>query len=259
MFFSKLPKEIQGAIFQLTKDKEFQHRFATDKELDELDNLKNNPAEELKALQAVLGLDLSFTGQKTKLLTPAKWAYLWAVNSPFVTSEKSPTEIDIDFFLYILDNGVEDGDIVSSFNKSIGYVKQANLTYEEGLNLVINSIRVAFRPLNLFPKRQGNTNRKPMFDADWITSLVARVHSVTGESPKKIMNEMSLTAACYYFAQYARMNGDDTIYKRSEEEILIAQDRRAVEMICERLIELNVIKREEYFKYLTIMTTNPEK
>ena len=56
-----------------------------------------------------------------------------------------------------------------------------------------------------------------------------------------------------------RMNGDDTIYKRSEEEILIAQDRRAVEMICERLIELNVIKREEYFKYLTIMTTNPEK
>ena len=53
MFFSKLPKEIQGAIFQLTKDK-FQHRFATDKELDELDNLKNNPAEELKALQAVL-------------------------------------------------------------------------------------------------------------------------------------------------------------------------------------------------------------
>ena len=30
-------------------------------------------------------------------------------------------------------------------------------------------------------------------------------------------------------------------------------------MICERLIELNVIKREEYFKYLTIMTTNPEK
>lgn len=98
-----------------------------------------------------------------------------------------------------------------------------------------------------------------MFDADWITSLVARVHSVTGESPTKIMNEMSLTAACYYFAQYARMNGDETIYKRSAEEILIEQDKRAVEMICERLIELNVIQREEYFKYYKIMTTNPDK
>ena len=43
MYFSKLPKDIQQAIFQLTKDKEFQHRFATDKELDELDSLKNNP------------------------------------------------------------------------------------------------------------------------------------------------------------------------------------------------------------------------
>jgi len=54
MYFSKLPKTIQHAILQLTKDKIFQHRFATDKELDELDNLKNNPAEEFKAIQAVL-------------------------------------------------------------------------------------------------------------------------------------------------------------------------------------------------------------
>ena len=204
-------------------------------------------------------MDLAFDGYKTKCITPAKWAYLWATSSPFIVNEKEPTLLDVDYFLYVLDNGIEEGDVVLSFNRSLGYTKKLNISYEEGIKIIINSIRVAFRPLNLFPKRQGNTNRKPMFDADWITSLVARVHSVTGESPEKIMNEMSLTAACYYFAQYARMNGDDTIYKRSEEEILIAQDRRAVEMICERLIELNVIKREEYFKYLTIMTTNPEK
>ena len=122
-----------------------------------------------------------------------------------------------------------------------------------------NSIRTAFRPLNLFPKRHVDGKAKVVFDADWITSLVARVHTVTGESPEKIMNEMSLTAACYYFAQAARMNGDETIYKRSDEEILIAQDRRAVELICERLIELKVIKQEDYFKYFTIMTTDPEK
>lgn len=54
MYFSTLPKDIQQAIFQLTKDDVFQKRFGTDKELDELDSLKNNPAEELKALQAVL-------------------------------------------------------------------------------------------------------------------------------------------------------------------------------------------------------------
>ena len=54
MYFSTLPKDIQHAIFQLTKDDVFQKRFGTDKELDELDSLKNNPAEELKALQAVL-------------------------------------------------------------------------------------------------------------------------------------------------------------------------------------------------------------
>lgn len=204
-------------------------------------------------------MNLAFDGYKTKCITPAKWAYLWATSSPFIVNGKEPTLLDVDYFLYVLDNGIEEGDVVLSFNRSLGYTKKLNISYEEGIKIIINSIRVAFRPLNLFPKRQGNTNRKPMFDADWITSLVARVHSVTGESPKEIMNEMSLTAACYYFAQYARMNGDDTIYKRSEEEILIAQDRRAVEMICERLIELNVIQREEYFKYYKIMTTNPDK
>lgn len=104
MYFSKLPKDVQLAIFNLTTDKEFQHRFATDKVLDELDDLKNNPAEELKALQAVLGLDVSFSGYTAKLLTPAKWAYLWATGSPFIVNEKEPTLLDVDYFLYVLDN-----------------------------------------------------------------------------------------------------------------------------------------------------------
>ena len=257
MYFSKLPKNVQEAIFNLTKDKEFQHRFATDKELDELDSLKNNPAEELKALQSVLGLDLTFTDRKTKVLTPAKWAYLWILNSPFVTSEKPPTEIDIDLFLYILEKGVENGDVVESFNKSIGYTKTINIDYEEALKVIINAIRIAFRPLHLFPKRQGNGS-KLVFDADWITSLVARVHAVTGETPKYIMHEMSLTSACYYFAQYARMQGDDTIYKRSEEEILILQDRRACELIVDRLVELKVIPEEDKMNIFNVITTKPK-
>ena len=204
-------------------------------------------------------MELAFNGRKTKPITPAKWAYLWATSSPFVVTGKEPTLIEVDYFLYILDHGVEDGDAVSLISKSLNYTKTLGMDYEEAVKIIINSIHVAFRPLNLFPKRQTPSRNDVMFDADWITSLVARVHSVTGESPATIMNEMSLTAACYYFAQYARMNGDDTIYKRSEEEILIAQDRRAVEMICERLIELNIIEREDYFKYFTTMTTKPDK
>lgn len=73
------------------------------------------------------------------------------------------------------------------------------------------------------------------------------------------MNEMSITACCYYFAQYRRLQGDDTIYKRTDEEILIMQMERSVELICDRLIELNIIQEDERTKYKKIMCTPPEK
>jgi hypothetical protein len=45
MYFSELPEHIKNAIIQLTTDDEFQHRFGTDKVLDEIEGLKVNRAE----------------------------------------------------------------------------------------------------------------------------------------------------------------------------------------------------------------------
>lgn len=72
-------------------------------------------------------MDLAFDGYKTKCITPAKWAYLWATSSPFIVNEKEPTLLDVDYFLYVLDNGIEEGDVVLSFNRSLGYTKKLNI------------------------------------------------------------------------------------------------------------------------------------
>ena len=45
MYFSKLPENIKAAIVKLTTDDEFQHRFGTDKILDEIEGFKINRAE----------------------------------------------------------------------------------------------------------------------------------------------------------------------------------------------------------------------
>lgn len=66
---------------------------------------------------------------------------------------------------------------------------------------------------------------------------------------------MSLAEACYYFAQYRRMNGSDQIYKRTPEQILQLEDHRAAEMVIERLIEKKVISPEQKQKWLTQITT----
>ena len=35
-------------------------------------------------------------------LTAAKWAFLWAIESPFVTGKNTATETDLDLFLFVL-------------------------------------------------------------------------------------------------------------------------------------------------------------
>ncbi len=143
-------------------------------------------------------------------------------------------------------------------SEAIGFTLQVlKITYEEAMGIITSLIKISFKPLNLFPKT--NSNGKCMFDADWLTALIAKVHQVTGYSPEYIMNELSMTAACYYFAQYRRMNGSDQIYKRTDEEILILEDRRACEMVIDRLIEKKVFPPEEREKWLKEIQTPPER
>ena len=73
------------------------------------------------------------------------------------------------------------------------------------------------------------------------------------------MNNLSMTACCFYYVQYARMQGAEHIEKRASEEILKAQSERTCTLICDRLIELGVIKEEQRDEIYHIMTVPPEK
>ena len=127
-----------------------------------------------------------------------------------------------------------------------------------GLLIILELVRMAFKALNLFPTMKHNSS-KNVFDPDWLTMLVAKVHSVTGVSPEYAMTQMSISSCCYYFAQFARINGDKSVYRRDDEEILIMEDRRACELIIERLVELKVIPEEERDKWFMEISTPPKK
>lgn len=257
MYFRTLPKHIQEGIKELTVDEEFQQRFATDKVLDEIDEMKTNMADEYKCIQLVIGNKIKINEKLFSALTPLMWSFLWVIDSPFVNYEKNVKEVDIDLFFYILENGVGDGDTVRIITDSLQYTeKHFQMTYDECLNIITTIIKMSFKPLNLFPKT--NMAGRNDFDADWLTSLITKVHAVTGYSPDYIMKEMSLTSACYYFAQYRRMNGSENIFKRTDEEILILEDKRACEMIIERLIEKKVITEDEREKWLKEISTSPK-
>lgn len=154
MYFKKLPDHIKEAITKLTCDDEFQHRFATDKRLDEIDEMKENLPDEYKSILSVLECETFVEGKVVKHITPAMWAILWIAQSPFALAEADAnfTINDIDFFLYLLYEGIGDGNIAELFTKSIGYSSTVlKIEIEEALTIVINSIKHAFRPLKLFP------------------------------------------------------------------------------------------------------------
>lgn len=262
MFFSKLPKDIQEGIKGLTKDKIFQDRFGHDPQLDELDDEKFNAAESLRDLLTTLNFKFKYKGKSFNNLTPLTWCYLWCIESPFVKeTSKQATVADLNLFFYTLENGVHDDGIVENAAKAIGWCKNHNLTEEEAVDAINKLIIASFAPLKMFPATNTKTIGKQMslFDADWITGLVSKVHSVTGYSPDYIMNEMSMTAACYYYIQYCRMQGVQQIERRPDEEILRLQDVRACELIAERLVELNVIKEEDKADLIKKMSTPPDK
>ena len=258
MYFKTLSKEIKDAILKLTSDKEFQDRFANDKKLDEIDELKINKGEELKFIQLLLTNKIEIQNHIFKAMTPAIWSFLWIIDSPFVCFDKNITQSDVDIFFYLLENGVGDCDPVRIVTESLQFTSRCiQITFDEAFGIITEIIKLSFKPLNLFPN--SNSKGQNIFDADFLTSLVTRVRQVTGYNPDYILNEMSMSSVCYYFAQFARVNGNENIFRRTEEEILIMQDLRASELIVERLIELDVIKPEEKEKYVKIITTPPNK
>jgi hypothetical protein len=258
MYFKELPQHIKDAIVKLTTDDVFQHRFGTDSVLNSIDEMKENLPEEYKSILAVLELNSFIEGKAAPSITPGMWALLWIAQSPFVINEKYADckDTDIDFFLYLLYEGIGTGNLSELFAKSINYSKEVlKITLEEAVNIILKSIKYAFRPLKLFPSGNNAGNTKPEYGADWLSSLVVRVHEMTGYTPTYILKNLSLTACCYYFAQWRRKQGDQSIYKRSDKEILEMQDERCCELICERLVELNVFPEDEIKKWKNLMIT----
>lgn len=260
MYFAKLPQFIQEAIKKLPRDDVFQQRFATDPVLDQIDMMKENHQTAYQDILSVLGMKFILNGMKIPPLTAAVWSFLWVLKNPFVYTGEDPTPIDADVFLYTVFNGVGDGDTVKLVEQAIGFCKKVlNIDFEAACEIILELSKFSFRPLKLLPQSTTATHEKPLFDADWLTSIVSKVHIVTGFSPAFILTELSLNAVCYYFAQYRRSQGDDKVYKRTDEEIILLQIDRCCELICDRLIELGVFPQEDKEKYKKIMVTNPCK
>lgn len=255
MVFSSLPPEIQYQIYKLTTDDEFQERFGKDRKLDQLEELKYNPFIQYCEFQLTQHNKLKFNNVQLEPLTLALWAFLYTIKSPVVVEEQNISMIDINLFFYLLQTKKYDIQLKQLYIDSANYcVEKMGITEAQAVEIFRKLLQINFRVLNMFPRLQ--TEKKPVYNADWITSIVTKVHQVCSYTTQQLYNQISFCEVYYLFAQYCRENGSEAIFLRTEEEIQVQIDKRSTELVVDRLIEKNVIEdkdRNYYIKQIHVI------
>ena len=163
--------------------------------------------------------------------------------------------IDINLFFYLLQTKKYDIQLKQLYIDSANYcVEKMGITEAQAVEIFRKLLQINFRVLNMFPRLQ--TEKKPVYNADWITSIVTKVHQVCSYTTQQLYNQISFCEVYYLFAQYCRENGSEAIFLRTEEEIQVQIDKRSTELVVDRLIEKNVIEdkdRNYYIKQIHVI------
>ena len=247
-----LSPEIQNAIIQLTEDQVFQKIFKEDQKLDYLESLEHDKQIEFYQLQLFLKKKIRLFDIDLNPLTVALYSYLYSIQSPIVFDLKKTTMIDLDVFFYLLQTKDFSSDVGALFKKAVGYIKnEMKLDEKQVVQLFAKLYKIEFRCLNLFPKT--GEEKKAMFNVDWFTSLVSKVKPLTSYTTEQLYVDVSIPQIYYYFANYCRMQGDQRIFIRTEEEILYEEDYRMCQLIVDRLIEKGIIQQQERDNILKLL------
>lgn len=258
MNFTKVPKQIQPYILKLTDDDIFLQRYDTDEVLNQLDKLKYNPFIQYNQFLLTLHQETQFFGVHFKPITLAMWSYLYIIKSPIIFEDKQITTVDIDMFFYLIETK-DFSSLNTVLQKSLNFCSNYYSLTDKQLQYVFqNLLKISFRVLNMFPKLRIEGN-KPVFNVDWLTSIATKVAQVSNYNIQQVYNGISVCQAYYLFAQYCREKGSESIYLRTEDEIMQEEDLRSCVLIVERLIELKAIEQKDKDFYINLMHSEQEQ
>lgn len=252
MNLNTLPKHIQQAVVDLTEDDQFQKIFRQDQQLDYLDSLKHDKQIEFQQAQLIDKKKLIIAGIEFNPLTLMLYSYLYSINSPIVFDIRNTTIIDLDIFFYLLQTKDYSPNLKQLIKKASGYCNNVlKLDQKQIVKIFERIYKIEFRVLNLFPK--SDQQKEPLFNIDWVISITSKVKPLTSYTTEQIYKDISITEVYYYFANYCRMQGDQRIFIRTEEEILAEEDQRMCQLIVDRLIQKGIISPQQRNNILKII------
>lgn len=209
-------------------DDEFQKILEDDPVLDEIERSRYSRQTAFFELMSVMSRVFAIDGVPVSVITPAVWAYLFAIGSPYCTGEEIQP-LDTDIFLHILHEGVAkmDRDMVE---RAAGFCERHHIDHKTAEGDLKTLIWLSFRPLEMLPQH-GGASEEPRYDLDWLTHLVSVVSPMTGKTSDEVIYDTSLCECLYYVVQQARQyDYKGEIRRRNTAEYNEAVYRRTMEL-----------------------------
>ena len=228
-FSSLTPDELRT----LAASESFQKLVAADPELDRLESLQYQTADEVSALHENLFRPCGKIGNLSVMpLTPARWSLLWSLSSPYVRGGTVRLP-DIELVLFLLSLDLRPG---GSFpaglpRRASGVCRRAGLSPREIHRALLDRIRIAFLPLKLLPPTVPDASRAPVrFDSEWLNRVCSAASDRAHTPIREVMFSMSLNQVCWQYVNMLRDRlGPLEVRRRPDSELA----REMLVRVCE--------------------------
>lgn len=259
MNFNKVPPNVALQIKYLTVDEQFQERFANDETLDHLEAMKFDKDIIFQELQLLDKRKLNVLGIQFNPITLMLFSYLYSLQSNIIKDMSKITGADLDIFFYLLQTKDYTGSVKNLIQKAMGYCnKVMKVNYNQAYYIFNKLYNIQFKVMNLFPKIKYGNGENPM-NVDWMLGIAAKIKPFVSYSTTQLYKDIPVMEIYYYYAHYRRINGNNSVFTRSEQQILDEMDSRMIQLVIQRLIEKGVLtkaQKEEYFKLLKEVKEN---
>ncbi len=167
-------------------------------------------------------------------LTAAKWAFLWVIESPFVTGKNAVSETDLDLFLFVL--SCPDLRRLQIPLKQLPaeaghYLQAAALPPEQVIREIQAVIGNTFSPLAMLP-RSGSAPEEVFYDGAWLAWIASIAVKESGMPYDRVIHEIPLSLVCNFYVAWRRREGIDG------DKIRRPQNGKILDQISARVDEL---------------------
>lgn len=257
MDLTKIPIEIGLEIKKLVVDSEFQKRFGEDEALDRLYAQIHNKDIEFNQLMLTLKRRTIINGIAFKPITITLLSYLYAIQSSIINDKSNITIEDMNIFFYLLQTGDYTHDLKQLFVNSTDYCQKVLHLDARKMIFIFNRLyTIQFKVLSLFPRTQ--IGDQPHFDVDWMFGIISKVKPYVSYTTSELLTEVSISQIYYWYAQFRKNNGDNSLYIRPNEQILDEIDTRTIDLVIFRLIQKGILKKDQYKEYFDLMKQTKE-